>query len=73
MQFNKIASLKKKDLFEKEKRERERERAKVQELGEGEAVSPFSREPDAGLHPRMLKSWTEPKAEAQPKATQAPL
>ena len=38
-----------------------------------EAGSPLSREPDVGLHRRMLGSWPEPKAEALTHwATQAP-
>ena len=32
--------------------------------GEGEADSPLSKEPDAGLNPRTLRSWAEPKADA---------
>jgi len=42
----------------------ERERAQAEETGEGEAVSPLSREPDAGLDPRTLGSRPEPKADA---------
>ena len=48
-------------------RERQREWENEQEggaEGEGEADSPGSREPDAGLHPRTLRSWPEPKADA---------
>ena len=38
-------------------REKEREReAETQAEGEGEAGSPVSREPDAGLNPRTLRS-----------------
>jgi len=33
---------------------------------EGEAGSPPSREPDAGLDPKTPRSWPEPKADAQP-------
>ena len=33
--------------------------------GQGEAGSPLSREPDAGLNPRTLGSWPEPKANAE--------
>jgi len=33
-------------------------------VGEGEADSPLSREPDAGLNPRTLGSWPELKADA---------
>jgi len=33
-------------------------------VGEGEAVFPLSREPDAGLDPRTLGSWPEPKVDA---------
>ena len=40
--------------------------------GEGEADSPLSREPDLGLNTKTLGSWPEPKADAQPKATQHP-
>jgi len=32
---------------------------------EGEAGFPPNKEPDAGLHPRTLGSWPEPKADAQ--------
>ena len=40
---------------------------------EEKAGSPWSREPDAGLDPRTLGSWPEPKAEALTHwATQAP-
>ena len=49
-------------------RERERERAGTWmgggAEGEGEAGSPLSREPDAGLYSRTLGSWPEPKADA---------
>ena len=31
------------------------------EAGEGEVDSPLSREPDAGLDPRTLRSWSELK------------
>jgi len=42
-------------------REREREHKQGEEAeGEGEADSPLSREPDAGLDPRILGSWPEP-------------
>jgi len=34
--------------------------------GEGEQGSPLSREPDTGPNPRIPRSWTEPKADAQP-------
>ena len=34
--------------------------------GEGEADSPLSREPDAGLNPRTLRSGPELKADASP-------
>jgi len=33
-------------------------------VGEGEADSLMSREPDAGLNPRTLRSWPELKADA---------
>ena len=33
---------------------------------EGEAGSPWSREPDVGLNPRTLWPWSEPKADASP-------
>jgi len=42
---------------------RGREREKVGEA-EGEAGSPLSREPDAGLDPRTLGLRPEPKADA---------
>ena len=32
--------------------------------GEGEADALLSREPNAGLDPRTLRSWPEPKAAA---------
>jgi len=41
--------------------ERERERGVAE--GEGEADSPQSRDPDLGLDPRTLGSWSEPKAD----------
>ena len=46
--------------------ERGRERAQVGEgaEGEGEADFPLSREPDAGLDPKTLRSWPEVKADA---------
>ena len=43
--------------------QRERERERITE-GEGETDSPLSREPNAGLNPRTLKSWPESKADA---------
>lgn len=47
--------------------ERKRERERTQTGGaaeeEGEAGSSLSREPDAGLHPRTLRSWPELKAD----------
>ena len=57
-------------LFDRERsqvgREAGRERGR-------KAGSPLSREPDAGLNPRTLGSWPEPKAEALTHwATQAP-
>lgn len=44
----------------------ERERAQARGVAEGEAGSPLSREPDAGLHPRTPGSRPEQKADAQP-------
>ena len=50
--------------------EREKERAskqgELQAEGEGEAGSPLRREPNVGLDPRILRSWPEPKADAEP-------
>ena len=51
----------KKILSEREReteRERDRERGQAEEAaeGEGEAGFPLSRQPDAGLHPRILGS-----------------
>ena len=42
--------------------ERDRERAQAE--GEGDADSSLSRELDAGLDPRTLRSCPEPKADA---------
>ena len=33
---------------------------------EGEADPPLRREPDSGLHPRILRSWPELKTELNP-------
>ena len=41
---------------------------------EGEADAPLSREPNMGLDPRALSSWSELKADASPtEHPQAPL
>ena len=42
--------------------EREHAGAEAEAEGEGEADSPLSREPNAGLDPRTLRSWPEPKS-----------
>ena len=47
-------------------REIEKRRGEQGEEGEGEAESPLSREPDAGLDPRTLGPRLELKADAQP-------
>jgi len=56
------------DLFAREKtREWERARKQGERQGEREnpqADSPLSKEPDAGLDPRTLRSWPELKADA---------
>ena len=44
----------------------ERERARAERGAEGEADSPLSREPYAGLYPKTLRSWPEMKAGASP-------
>ena len=48
--------------------QRENQRAQVGETaeGEGEAGSPWSREPHAGLDPGTLESRSEPKAAVLP-------
>ena len=46
-------------LFDRDRdsqREREHKQGEWQAEGEGEAGSQLSREPDVGLHPRMLES-----------------
>ena len=48
-------------LFEMEE---EREHKQGEKQAEGEAGSPLSREPDAGLDPRTVGSHPEPKADA---------
>ena len=47
-------------------REREHKQGEWQAEGEGETDSSLSRKPDMGLHPRTLRSWPEPKADASP-------
>ena len=54
------------------KRETTREGTQAGGVGEGEAGLPLSREPDAGLHPRVLGSWPEPKEMLNSWATQVP-
>ena len=49
-------------------RVRENKQGKRQAGREGEAISPLSREPNEGFHPRTLGSWPEPMA-----ATRCPL
>jgi len=44
-------------LFKREHEQRQRE-------SRGRSRPLLSREPDAGLHPRTLRSWPEPKADA---------
>ena len=44
-------------------RDRERAQAGGAAEEEREAGSPLSKEPDAGLDPRTLGSWPEPKAD----------
>ena len=44
--------------------EKEHKQGEQKAEREGEADSLLSREPDAGLHPRVLGSWPEPKADA---------
>ena len=46
-------------------RDTAREGTQAGGVGEGEAGFPQSREPSAGLDPRMLGSWPEPKADTQ--------
>ena len=56
-------------IWQREITSRQRGRQREEEAG-----SLLSREPDAGLHPRTLRSWPEPKAEILIHwATQAPL
>ena len=43
------------------------------ETAEGEADSLLSGEPDVGLNPRTLRSWSELKADASLTATQVSL
>ena len=45
-------------------RQRQREHKQWGCQGEGEVSSLQSRDPDAGLDPRTLRSWPEPKADA---------
>ena len=45
-------------------KEGENKQGEWQAEGEGRAGSPLSREPNAGLDPRILGSWCEPKADA---------
>ena len=52
-------------LFDTEK-ETAREGTQAEGVGEGEAGSPLSREPNVGLDPRTLGSQPEPKADASP-------
>ena len=44
-------------------REREKEHTQEEQEAEGEAGSPLSREPNSGIHPRMLGSRPELKAD----------
>ena len=43
----------------------DRNKAQTGVVGEGEASTLLSREPDAGLDPRTLGFWPEPKVDAQ--------
>jgi len=49
-------------LTERE-RDSEHKQGEKQAEAEGEADSPQSRDPDLGLNPRTLRSWSEPKAD----------
>ena len=41
----------------------------MRKRGQARGGAPLSREPNMGLNPRIIRSWPEPKADAQPTET----
>ena len=61
------------DFIYLSEKEREREHKQGEQQVEGEAGSPLSRDPNAGLDPRILISWRAEGRCSTDWATQVPL